>query len=141
MSIDEIINVLYEHMEFNNLINNEQVEEIIKQFPECVYYGQVYRCIYIVDKVIENDLWQSWSKSIDSACMVASNLRGGYNDGSKQVILNQNAIGIDLIKLLRVIKQMDISEVQKKTVCKLLSNYRDEKEILARINYTYKIVE
>ena len=108
MSIDEIINVLYEHMEFNNLINNEQVEEIIKQFPECVYYGQVYRCIYIVDKVIENDLWQSWSKSIDSACMVASNLRGGYNDGSKQVILNQNAIGIDLIKLLRIIKKINL---------------------------------
>ena len=141
MSIDEIINILYEHMEFNNLINNEQVEEIIKQFPECVYYGQVYRCIYIVDKVIENDLWQSWSKSIDSACMVASNLRGGYNDGSKQVILNQNAIGIDLIKLLRVIKQMDISEEQKKKVCRLLSNYKYEKEILARINYTYEIVE
>ena len=141
MSIDEIINILYEHMEFNNLINNEQVEEIIKQFPECIYYGQVYRCIYIVDKVIENDLWQSWSKSIDSACMVASNLRGGYNDGSKQVILNQNAIGIDLIKLLRIIKKINLSEKYYKIVCRLLSNYRDEKEILARINYTYKIVE
>ena len=141
MSIDEIINVLYEHMEFNNLINNEQVEEIIKQFPECVYYGQVYRCIYIVDKVIENDLWQSWSKSIDSACMVASNLRGGYNDGSKQVILNQNAIGIDLIKLLRIIKKINLSEKQKKIVCRLLTNYSGEMEVVSRLYDNYEIVE
>ena len=141
MSIDEIINVLYEHMEFNNLINNEQVEEIIKQFPECVYYGQVYRCIYIVDKVIENDLWQSWSKSIDSACMTASNLRGGYNDGSKQVILNQNAIGIDLIKLLRIIKKINLSEKQKKIVCRLLSNYSGEMEVVSRLYDNYEIVK
>ena len=141
MSIDEIINILYEHMEFNNLINNEQVEEIIKQFPECVYYGQVYRCIYIVDKVIENDLWQSWSKSIDSACMVATNLRGGYNDGSKQVILNQNAIGIDLIKLLRIIKKINLSEKQKKKVCRLLSNYSGEMEVVSRLYDNYEIIE
>ena len=141
MSIDEIINVLYEHMEFNNLINNEQVEEIIKQFPECVYYGQVYRCIYIVDKVIENDLWQSWSKSIDSACMVASNLRGGYNDGSKQVILNQNAIGIDLIKLLRIIKKINSAEKYYKIVCRLLSNYSGEMEVVSRLYDNYEIVK
>lgn len=36
---------------------------------------------------------------------------------------------------------MDLSKEQKKIVCMLLSNYRDEKEILARINYTYEIVE
>ena len=36
---------------------------------------------------------------------------------------------------------MYISEKKKKKVCRLLSNYRDEKEILARINYTYDIVE
>ena len=141
MSIDEIINILYEHMEFNNLINNEQVEEIIKQFPECVYYGQVYRCIYIVDKVIENDLWQSWSKSIDSACMIASNLRGGYNDGSKQVILNQNAIGIDLIKLLRIIKKINLSEKYYKIVCRLLSNYSGEMEVVSRLYDNYEIVK
>ena len=141
MSIDEIINILYEHMEFNNLINNEQVEEIIKQFPESVYYGQVYRCIYIVDKVIENDLWQSWSKSIDSARTVASNLRGGYNDGSKQVILNQNAIGIDLIKLLRIIKKINLSEKQKKKVCRLLSNYSGEMEVVSRLYDNYEIVK
>lgn len=140
MSIDEIINILYEHMEFNNLINNEQVEEIIKQFPECVYYGQVYRCIYIVDKVIENDLWQSWSKSKELAKMVVNNLRGGYNDGSKQVVLSQNAIGIDLIKLLRIIKKMNLSKECYETSCRLLSNYKDEQEVLARTNFTYKIV-
>ena len=141
MSIDEIINILYEHMEFNNLINNEQVEEIIKQFPECIYYGQVYRCIYIVDKVIENNLWQSWSSSKDSACLVCDGLRSGIQKGSKRVVLKQNSIGVDLIKVLRLIKQMDLSEEQKKIVCRLLSNYRDEKEILARMNYTYKIVK
>ena len=141
MSIDEIINILYEHMEFNNLINNEQVEEIIKQFPECIYYGQVYRCMNVVGDIQVTDLWQSWSSSKDSACLVCDNLRSGIQKGSRRVVLKQNSIGIDLIKLLRVIKQMDLLEEQKKKVCRLLSNYRDEKEILARINYTYEIVE
>lgn len=141
MSIDEIINVLYEHMEFNNLINNEQVEEIIKQFPECIYYGGMYRCMNVVGDIQVADLWQSWSSSKDSACLVCYNLRSGIQKGSRRVVLKQNSIGIDLIKLLRLIKQMDISEEQKKKVCRLLSNYRNEKEILARINYTYEIVE
>ena len=141
MSIDEIINVLYEHMEFNNLINNEQVEEIIKQFPECVYYGEMYRCMNVVGDIQVTDLWQSWSSSKDSACLVCYNLRSGIQKGSRRVVLKQNSIGIDLIKLLRLIKQMDISEEQKKKVNRLLSNYRDEKEILARINYTYEIVK
>ena len=95
----------------------------------------------IVDKVIENDLWQSWSKSIDSARMVASNLRGGYNDGSKQVILNQNAIGIDLIKLLRIIKKINLSEKYYKIVCRLLSNYSGEMEVVSRLYDNYEIVE
>ena len=141
MSIDEIINILYEHMEFNNLINNEQVEEIIKQFPECIYYGEMYRCMNVVGDIQVADLWQSWSSSKDSACLVCYNLRSGIQKGSRRVVLKQNSIGIDLIKLLRLIKQMDVSEEQKKKVCRLLSNYRDEKEILARINYTYDIVE
>ena len=141
MSIDEIINILYEHMEFNNLINNEQVEEIIKQFPECVYYGEMYRCMNVVGDIQVADLWQSWSSSKDSACLVCYNLRSGIQKGSRRVVLKQNSIGIDLIKLLRLIKQMDISEEQKKKICRLLSNYRDEKEILARINYTCEIGE
>ena len=143
MSIDEIINILYEHMEFNNLINNEQVEEIIKQFPECIYYGQVYRCIYIVDKVIENDLWQSWSKSIDSACMTASNLRAGCTSkGINKVILTQEVEnGLDLIKLLDTIKRFDLTEKQKKIVYRLLSNYRMEREVLYKLMDTYKIIE
>ena len=141
MSIDEIINILYEHMEFNNLINNEQVEEIIKQFPESVYYGEMYRCMNIVGDIQVTDLWQSWSSSKDSACLVCYNLRSGIQKGSRRVVLKQNSIGVNLIKLLRLIKQMDISEEQKKKVCRLLSNYRYEKEILARINYTYEIVE
>ena len=141
MSINEIINVLYEHMEFNNLINNEQVEEIIKQFPECVYYGKMYRCMNVVGDIQVADLWQSWSSSKDSACLVCYNLRSGIQKGSRRVVLKQNSIGIDLIKLLRLIKQMDISEEQKKKVCRLLRSYRYEKEILARINYTYEIVK
>ena len=141
MSINEIINILYEHMEFNNLINNEQVEEIIKQFPECIYYGEMYRCMNVVGDIQVADLWQSWSSSKDSACLVCYNLRSGIQKGSRRVVLKQNSIGIDLIKLLRLIKQMDLLEEQKKKVCRLLSNYRDEKEILARINYTYDIVE
>ena len=143
MSIDEIINILYEHMEFNNLINNEQVEEIIKQFPECVYYGQVYRCIYIVDKVIENDLWQSWSKSIDSACMVASNLRAGCTSkGINKVILTQEVEnGLDLIKLLRIIKKINLSEKYYKIVCRLLSNYSGEMEVVSRLYDNYEIVK
>ena len=143
MSIDELINILYEHMEFNNLINNEQVEEIIKQFPECIYYGQVYRCIYIVDKVIENDLWQSWSTSIDSACMVSTNLREGYIlKGENKVILSQEVEnGLDLIKLLDTIKRLELTDKQKKIVYRLLSNYRMEKEVLCQLMNTYKVNE
>ena len=141
MDLDNIINVLFEHMELNNLVNNSDVDNIIKQFPESVYYGEMYRCMNVVGDIQVTDIWQSWSSSKDSACMTCDNLRSGIQKGSRRVVLKQNSIGIDLIKLLRLIKQMDISEVQKKTVCKLLSNYRDEKEILARINYTYKIIE
>ena len=141
MDLDNIINILFEDMELNNLIDNSDVDNIIKQFPESVYYGEMYRCMNKVGDIQVTDLWQSWSSSKDSACMTCDNLRSGIQKGSRRVVLKQNSIGIDLIKLLRLIKQMDISEVQKKTVCKLLSNYRDEKEILARINYTYNIVE
>ena len=141
MNLDNIINILFEHMELNNLIDNSDVESIIKQFPASIYYGEMYRCMNIVDDIQVTDLWQSWSSSKDSACMVCNNLRSGIQKGSRRVVLKQNSIGVDLIKLLRLIKQMNISEGQKKIVCKLLSNYRDEKEILARINYTYKIVK
>ena len=95
----------------------------------------------IVEDIQVTDLRQSWSSSKDSACMVCNKLRSGIQKGSRRVVLKQKSIGVDLIKLLRLIKQMNISEGQKKIVCKLLSNYRDEKEILARINYTYKIVK
>ena len=143
MDLDNIINILFEHMELNNLINNEQVEEIIKQFPECVYYGQVYRCIYIVDKVIENDLWQSWSTSIDSACMVSTNLREGYIlKGENKVILSQEVEnGLDLIKLLDTIKRLELTDKQKKIVYRLLSNYRMEKEVLCQLMNIYKVNE
>ena len=141
MNLDNIINILFEHMELNNLVGNSDVDNIIKQFPESVYYGEMYRCMNIVGDIQVTDLWQSWSSSKDSACLVCDNLRSGIQKGSRRVVLKQNSIGIDLIKLLRLIKQMDISEEQKKKVCRLLSNYRDEKEILARINYTYEIVE
>ena len=141
MDLDNIINILFKHMELNNLVDDSDVDNIIKQFPESVYYGEMYRCMNIVGDIQVTELWQSWSSSKDSACMVCDGLRSGIQKGSRRVVLKQNSIGIDLIKLLRLIKQMDISEEQKKKVCRLLSNYRDEKEILARINYTYEIVE
>ena len=141
MDLDNIINVLFEHMELNNLVDNSDVDNIIKQFPESIYYGEMYRCMNVVGDIQVTDLWQSWSSSKDSPCLVCDCLRSGIQKGSRRVVLKQNSIGIDLIKLLRLIKQMDISEEQKKKVCRLLSNYRDEKEILARINYTYEIVE
>ena len=141
MNLDNIINILFEHMELNNLIANSDVDNIIKQFPEAIYYGEMYRCMNIVDDIQVTDLWQSWSSSKDSACMVCDNLRSGIQKGSKRVVLKQNSIGVDLIKLLRAIKQMNLSKEQKKIVCRLLSNYREEKEILARMNYTYKIVK
>ena len=141
MNLGNIINILFEHMELNNLVDNSDVDNIIKQFPESIYYGEMYRCMNIVGDIQVTDLWQSWSSSKDSACMVCDNLRSGIQKGSKRVVLKQNSIGIDLIKLLRLIKQMNISEEQKKKVCRLLRSYRYEKEILARINYTYEIVE
>ena len=141
MNLDNIINILYKHMELNNLVNDADVNNIIKQIPESIYYGEMYRCMNVVGDIQVTELWQSWSSSKDSACMVCDNVRSGIQKGSKRVVLKQNSIGIDLIKLLRLIKQMDISEKQKKKVCRLLSNYRNEKEILARINYTYEIVE
>ena len=101
----------------------------------------MYRCMNVVGNIQVTDLWQSWSSSKDSACMTCDGLRSGIQKGSRRVVLKQNSIGIDLIKLLRIIKQMDLSEEQKKIVCKLLSNYSGEMEILARINYTYEIVE
>ena len=141
MNLDNIINILFEHMELNNLIDNSDVDNIIKQFPESIYYGEMYRCMNVVGDIQVTDLWQSWSSSKDSACLVCDCLRSGIQKGSKRVVLKQNSIGIDLIKLLRLIKQMNISEEQKKKVCRLLRSYRYEKEILARINYTYEIVE
>ena len=141
MNLGNIINILFEHMELNNLVDNSDVDNIIKQFPESIYYGEMYRCMNIVGDIQVTDLWQSWSSSKDSACMVCDNLRSGIQKGSKRVVLKQNSIGVDLIKLLRLIKQMNISEEQKKKVCRLLRSYRYEKEILARINYTYEIVE
>ena len=141
MNLNNIINILFKHMELNNLVDDSDVDNIVKQFPESVYYGEMFRCMNIVGDIQVTELWQSWSSSKDSACMVCDNLRSGVQKGSKRVVLKQNSIGIDLIKLLRLIKQMDISEGQKKIVCKLLSNYRDEKEVLARTNFTYNIVE
>ena len=140
MSIDEIINVLYEHMEFNNLINNEQVEEIIKQFPECIYYGQVYRCIYIVDKVIDRDLLVSFSKSKESAKNIVYGMRGELREG-KGILLRQVYEGIDLIKLLRIWKTLyEFTSDEKHRIMKLINNFREEKEIVSRL-HKYEILE
>ena len=106
MDLDNIINVLFEHMELNNLIDNSDVDNIIKQFPESIYYGEMYRCMNVVGDIQVTDLWQSWSSSKDSACLVCDCLRSGIQKGSKRVVLKQNSIGIDLIKLLRLIKHL-----------------------------------
>ena len=141
MNLDNIINILFEHMELNNLVDNSDVDNIIKQFPESVYYGEMYRCMNIVGDIQVTDLWQSWSSSKDSACLVCDCLRSGIQKGSKRVVLKQNSIGIDLIKLLRLIKKMDLSEEQKKIVCKLLSNYSGEMEVVSRLYDNYEIVK
>ena len=141
MNLDNIINILFKHMELNNLVDNSDVDNIIKQFPESVYYGEMYRCMNVVGDIQVTDLWQSWSSSKDSACLVCYNLRSGIQKGSRRVVLKQNSIGIDLIKLLRLIKQMDISEEQKKIVCRLLSNYSGEMEVVSRLYDNYEIVK
>ena len=141
MNLDNIINILFKHMELNNLVNNSDMDNIIKQFPESVYFGEMYRCMNIVGDIQVTDLWQSWSSSKDSACLVCYNLRSGIQKGSRRVVLKQNSIGIDLIKLLRLIKQMDISEEQKKKVCRLLSNYSGEMEVVSRLYDNYEIVK
>ena len=141
MDLDNIINILFEHMELNNLVDNSDVDNIIKQFPESIYYGEMYRCMNVVGDIQVTDLWQSWSSSKDSACLVCDNLRSGIQKGSRRVVLKQNSIGIDLIKLLRLIKQMDISEEQKKIVCRLLSNYSGEMEVVSRLYDNYEIVK
>ena len=141
MNLDNIINILFEHMELNNLIDNSDVDNIIKQFPESVYYGEMYRCMNIVGDIQVTELWQSWSSSKDSACLVCDCLRSGIQKGSRRVVLKQNSIGIDLIKLLRLIKKMDLSEEQKKIVCKLLCFYFCEMEVVSRLYDNYEIVK
>ena len=141
MDLDNIINILFKHMELNNLVDNSDVDNIIKQFPESIYYGEMYRCMNIVGDIQVTDLWQSWSSSKDSACLVCDCLRSGIQKGSRRVVLKQNSIGVDLIKVLRLIKQMDLSEEQKKIVCRLLSNYSGEMEVISRLYDNYEIVE
>ena len=141
MDLDNIINILFKHMELNNLVDNSDVDNIIKQFPESIYYGEMYRCMNIVGDIQVTDLWQSWSSSKDSACLVCDCLRRGIQKGSKRVVLKQNSIGVDLIKVLRLIKQMDLSEEQKKIVCRLLSNYSGEMEVISRLYDNYEIVK
>ena len=141
MNLDNIINILFKHMELNNLVDNSDVDNIINQFPESVYYGEMYRCMNVVGDIQVTELWQSWSSSKDSACLVCDCLRSGIQKGSKRVVLKQNSIGIDLIKLLRLIKQMDLSEEQKKIVCRLLSNYSGEMEVVSRLYDNYEIVK
>ena len=38
MNLDNIINILFKHIELNNLIENSDVDNIIKQFQEYIYY-------------------------------------------------------------------------------------------------------
>ena len=37
MNLDNIINILFKHMELNNLVDDLDVDNIINQFPESIY--------------------------------------------------------------------------------------------------------
>ena len=97
MDLDNIINILFKHMELNNLVDNSDVDNIIKQFPESIYYGEMYRCMNIVGDIQVTDLWQSWSSSKDSACLVCYNLRSGIQKGSRRVVLNLSCLVVQKI--------------------------------------------
>ena len=55
--------------------------------------------------------------------------------------LKRQNIGIDLIKLLRIIKKINLSEKYYKIVCRLLSNYSGEMEVVSRLYDNYEIVK
>ena len=104
MSVNNIINILFQHLEMNDLITNTDVKLIIKNYPEAIYKGVVYRCI-IADEVIKTDLWQSWTKDRNMAYTIVSNIRGGYNQGKRILLEQQVTNGVDIIKLLRILKE------------------------------------
>ena len=141
MSVDNTIDVLFRHLQMNDLIEEHEVNNIIDKYPNSIYEGTVYRCI-VADKVIQTDLWQSWTKDKDMAYTIVSNIRGDYQQG-KRLLLKQQGIGVDIVKLLRILKsEENLTQKQKNTICKLLSNYSHEQEVLCRLNNnTYNILE
>ena len=141
MSVNSIIDILFRHLEMNDLITNADVKLITKNYPEVIYEGIVYRCV-IADKIIKTDLWQSWTKDKAMAYTIVSNIRGGYNQG-KRILLEQQVInGIDIIKLLRILKEeKNLNKKESEIICKLLSNYKQEQEVLCKLNDTYKVLE
>ena len=140
MSVDYIINILYRHLQMNDLIEDTDAQLLMNNNPKTIYKNTVYRCI-VSDKVVKNDLWQSWTKDKQMAYEIVTGLRGGYIDGDI-ILLEQNGYGIDLVKLLRILKNSNnISQDKKKIICKLLTNYKHEQEVLCKLNDTYKIIE
>ena len=79
---------------------------------------------------------QSFSSYKDAAISVTM---GMYNVDC--VIIEQNSIGIDLVELLRTLKEYKkiLSTEDYKTVCNLLNSYKNEYEILAYLEYDIKI--
>ena len=141
MSVNNIIDILFQHLEMNELVTNGDIQLITKNYPEVIYEGTVYRCI-IGDRVIKTDLWQSWTKDKAMAYTIVSNIRGGYNQGKRILLEQQVTNGIDIIKLLRILKYKEnFNKKEYDVVCKLLSSYKQEQEVLCRLNDTYKILE
>ena len=140
MSVDNTINVLFRHLQMNDLIEEQNAKYIINKYPNALYMGTIYRCI-VADKVIQTDLWQSWTKDKEMAYTIVSNIRGDYQQGER-ILLEQQGMGVDIVKLLRVLKcKENITQEQRNIICKMLSNYKHEQEVLCKLNDTYKILE
>lgn len=139
-NLSYLVQCLYFHMEINNADEKEKkyIYDSIKMFTNCRYIGKMYRCLRLKDdeKVEFSYNLQSFSSNIDAAISV---VMGMYNVDC--VIIEQNSIGVDLVELLRTLKEYKeiLSIEDYKTVCNLLNSYKNECEILAYLEYDIKI--
>ena len=139
-NLSYLVQCLYVHMEINNADEKEKkyIYDSIKIFPNCRYIGKMYRCLRLKDdeKVEFSYNLQSFSSNKDAAISV---VMGMYNVDC--VIIEQNSIGIDLVELLRTLKEYKeiLNAEDYKTVCNLLNSYKNECEILAYLEYDIKI--
>ena len=140
MDLKQALNNIYEHMMYNEMVTEEVYNWININYPESIYNGEMFRFL-ACNKVIDRDLLASFSKSKESAKNIVYGMRGELREGNG-ILLRQVNEGIDLIKLLRIWKTLyEFTSDEKHNIMKLINNFREEKEILARINYTYEIVK